>query len=56
MSTMITLLTSKYLWNLKPPELIISVTGGANISLEQDLKQTFCKNLVKAATTTSIYK
>ena len=40
-------------WKLKHPSLIISVTGGAELSLKPRLKETFCKNLVKAATATS---
>ena len=52
-STMITLLTSRKQWNMKKPELIISVTGGAKLTLKNELKEMFCKGLVKAATTTS---
>ena len=40
-------------WKLSNPKLIISVTGGAEISLKRPLKKTFRKNLLKAATTTS---
>ena len=53
METMVQYLTSKSYWHLKKPELIISVTGGAKLNLKQRLKDTFCKSLVKAATTTS---
>jgi hypothetical protein len=54
-STMISLLTARKKWNMKKPELIISVTGGAKLNLKAKLEETFCKGLVKAATTTSIY-
>ena len=40
-------------WNITKPKLIISVTGGAKISLKPRLKETFSKGLVKAATTTN---
>lgn len=41
-------------WHLKKPNLIISVTGGAeNLSLNSTLKDTFSKGLVKVATTTN---
>jgi hypothetical protein len=53
MDTMVQYLTSRPYWHLKKPELIISVTGGAKLNLKQRLKETFCKSLVKAATTTS---
>ena len=52
-STMIALLTSKKKWNMKKPELIISVTGGAKLKINKKLKETFCKGILKAATTTS---
>lgn len=43
-------------WSMRMPELVISITGGANsISLKHDLKETFGKALVKVATDTSIY-
>jgi len=49
------LLTDKDKWNIKKPELIISVTGGANdLDISHKLKETFCKGLLKAAITTSI--
>jgi len=53
---MISLLTDRKKWNIKKPELIISVTGGAKLNLNSELKETFCKGIVKAATTTSIEK
>ena len=53
-STMIAFLTDRKKWNIKKPELIISVTGGARLNLKSKLKETFCKGIVKAATTTSI--
>lgn len=40
-------------WNLRKPELIISVTGGAKLSLKHSLKESFGKGLVKVATNTS---
>jgi hypothetical protein len=52
-STMIALLTSKKKWNMKKPELIISVAGGAKLKINNKLKETFCKGILKAATTTS---
>lgn len=52
METMIKLLFSKYHWHIKEPKLIISVTGGAKLNLKERLKETFCKGLVRAATTT----
>ena len=50
--SVIPLLTDKDKWNLREPKLIISVTGGANCVLKPRLKETFCKSLVKVATTT----
>ena len=47
------LLFSKNMWNLTPPKLIISVTGGATLNLKPRLKDSFRKGLVKAASTTS---
>ena len=38
---------------MKKADLIISVTGGANLILKDQLKESFCKGLVKAATATS---
>ena len=52
MEKVISLLRDKDKWNLKEPKLIISVTGGAKCVLEPRLKETFCKSLVKVATTT----
>ena len=52
MDTVIKLLMDKNKWNLKQPKLIISVTGGAKCVLQPRLKETFCKGLVKVATTT----
>ena len=52
MPTVIKLLMDKDKWNLKKPKLIISVTGGAKCVLEPRLKESFCKGLVKVATTT----
>ena len=46
--------TSIY-WSMRMPELVISITGGANpTSLTHALKETFGKALVKVATDTSI--
>jgi hypothetical protein len=52
MEKVISLLRDKDKWGLKEPKLIISVTGGAKCVLEPRLKETFCKSLVKVATTT----
>lgn len=42
-------------WKLDKPNLIISVTGGAQFfQLKQRLRDVFRKGLVKAATSTSI--
>ncbi len=38
---------------MKKPELVISVTGGAKLKINNKLKETFCKGILKAATTTS---
>lgn len=57
MDVMRELLFSNKYWNLKRPELIISVTGSATLnSLKHSLKETFCKGLVKVARNTSIIK
>lgn len=40
-------------WGLRKPRLIISVTGGAKITLKPRLRETFSKGLVKVATTTN---
>lgn len=40
-------------WNMRMPELVISVTGGANLKLTHTLKETFGKALVQVATDTS---
>jgi transient receptor potential cation channel subfamily M protein 2 len=53
MQTIWTLLFSGEYWNMKKPELIISVTGGAKLKLAHSLKETFCKGLVKVARNTS---
>lgn len=56
MDTMWKLLFSQDYWNMKRPELIISVTGSATLdSLKHSLKESFCKGLVKAAHNTSKY-
>jgi hypothetical protein len=47
------LLFSESYWSLKKPSLIISVTGGAKLNLKTQLKESFCKGLVKVATTTN---
>lgn len=42
------------IWNLEPPKLIISVTGGAkDFNLKTKLKNAFKRGLVKAALSTS---
>jgi hypothetical protein len=40
-------------WKLKEPKLLISVTGGAKVSLNYRLRESFCKSLAKVASTTS---
>ncbi|RNA09709.1 transient receptor potential cation channel subfamily M member 3 isoform X26 [Brachionus plicatilis] len=51
---LIDLLFKSEYWNIKEPELIISVTGAAEkISLDQKLKDAFSNGLVKAAVTTN---
>jgi hypothetical protein len=47
------LLFGRSYWNLPEPKLIISVTGGAKLNLKPSLKASFCKGLVKVATTTN---
>ena len=43
-------------WELEPPKLIISVTGGAqNFAMKPRLKDVFRKGLVKAALSTSAW-
>jgi transient receptor potential cation channel subfamily M protein 2 len=45
-------LISKY-WNVPPPQLVISVTGGARtFNLKNRLKHHFKRGLINAATTT----
>lgn len=39
-------------WSLYHPKLIISVTGGAKVMLKQKLKDSFCRNLAKVASST----
>jgi hypothetical protein len=51
MKTMTSFMFDK--WKLKKPKLLISVTGGAKVSLNQRLKDSFSKSLVKVAATTS---
>ena len=52
MKPMLTLLFK--VWKLEKPNLIISVTGGAqNYTLKPRLRDVFRKGLVKAATSTS---
>lgn len=51
MKTMMTLLNE--IWNINQPRLIISVTGGAKLTLKTRLRETFSKGLVKVATTTN---
>ncbi len=57
-STMISLLTSTKKWNLKKPDLILSVAGGDassdGVIFKKRLKDSICKSLVKAASATSI--
>ncbi|CAF0919426.1 unnamed protein product [Brachionus calyciflorus] len=54
MQKMIKLLFS--IWNLEPPKLLISVTGGAqNFNLKSKLKDVFRRGLVKAALSTNAW-
>lgn len=55
MDSIMDILFGNEYWNMRMPELLISVTGGANLSsLSHKLKETFGKALVKVATNTSI--
>ena len=56
MEKVVSLLRDQDKWKLKEPKLIISVTGGAKCVLEPRLKETFCKSLVKVATTTESWE
>lgn len=43
-------------WKLKPPNLLISVTGGAkNFYIKTDLKNKFRRGLIKVAQTTGTH-
>ncbi len=53
LSNVIKLLFDKSYWNLPKPKLIISVTGGAQLKLKSNLKESFSKGLVKVASTTN---
>lgn len=46
------LLFSESYWALRPPKLLISVTGGADLSMSKALKDILCKGLVKVASST----
>lgn len=52
----INLLFGKPYWNLKPPKLIISVSGGAEIKsgngISKRMIDVICKGLVKVASST----
>lgn len=54
MEKMITLLFEKSYWNMNSPRLLISVTGGAQVAVSELVRDTLCKGLVKAASSTSI--
>lgn len=41
------------IWNLKLPNLLISVTGGARFKINSNLRDVFCDGLVKVAYSTS---
>jgi hypothetical protein len=43
------------IWGLDLPNLLISVTGGAQLKMNTNLKNVFCNGLVKAAYSTSYY-
>jgi len=53
MEIILKLLFDSEYWNLRRPRLIISVTGGAKITLKKSLRDKFSKGLVKVATTTN---
>lgn len=56
MDSIMNVLFGNEYWNMRMPELLISVTGGANLSsLSHKLKETFGKALVKVAANTSTY-
>jgi hypothetical protein len=52
----IKLMFGKHYWNLKPPKLIISVSGGAEIKsgsgISKGMIDVICKGLVKVASST----
>ncbi|RNA11750.1 transient receptor potential cation channel subfamily M member 2-like [Brachionus plicatilis] len=52
MDKMISLLFGKSYWHMKPPKLLISVTGGAQVAVSELVRDILCKGLVKAATST----
>jgi transient receptor potential cation channel subfamily M member 2 len=43
------------IWGLDLPNLLISVTGGAQLKMNTNLKNVFCNGLVKAAYSTSYF-
>lgn len=55
----INLLFGEHYWNLKPPKLIISVTGGADIKstagMSKRLIEVVCAGLVKVASSTGTF-
>lgn len=55
LSNVLQLLYDKRMWNLERPKLIISVTGGAKLSVNPKIKETFCKSLAAAAIATGLF-
>jgi transient receptor potential cation channel subfamily M protein 2 len=53
---MVRFMYSEKQWKLKPPKLIISVTGGAqNFTIPHQMKKAFKEGLIKAAITTDAW-
>lgn len=48
----IKLLFDKCYWRMKHPKLLISVTGGAQVAVSELVRDTLCRGLVKAASST----
>ena len=46
----------KEYWNLPPPKMLISVTGGAELSLTPKLKKSFKEGLFKVTASTGEIK
>lgn len=52
----IKLLFDKPYWRMKHPKLIISVTGGAQVTVSELVRNILCRGLVKAASSTGKFK